>query len=150
MDLEHKIFQKIDTEDIHMHSRWFFYGKDISKFAIAIILISLSAVFCGMSIALGMHWARELSVSNFPYMLVALSLGTAFLAYVLFVHSFSFYKISFSLGILVLCLITFSFGYVIFAKGHAERFERTLQHFSIYQTLVPHSFQEHEKFEERD
>jgi hypothetical protein len=150
MDLEHKVFQQIEKEDIQMHSPWFFYAKDISKFTIALILMVISAIFCGISIALILHWASEISLVNFPYTLVGLSALTGFLAYISFVHSFSFYKIRLSFGVVVLLVATFSFGYALFTEGHAERLERKLQGYSAYHNIAPHSFREHERFEGRN
>jgi len=150
MNLEHKILQKIEQEGIHTRSRWFFYGKDGGKIAIALILIGISAVFCGISIALTVHLAKEISFANFPYSLVIFSIAAAFLAYESFVRSFSFYKTQISFGVAILCFITFSFGYTLFTFGHAERLERRFQHSPVYHKAVPHSFSERERFERRD
>jgi hypothetical protein len=150
MSLEHKILHKIEQEGIRPRSRWFFYGKDGAQFAMALIFLGAASLFFGISIALIFHLAREISFVNFPYGLVVLCALTAYIAYESFVHSFSFYKMQLSLGILLLSILTFSIGYALFSFGHAERLERRFRHSSAYRQAVPYSFSEDERFEERD
>jgi hypothetical protein len=147
MDLEQKVLQKIKQNDLHMRSSLFFYAKDVFICVASCVLLALSALFLGISIALIVHLIREISSVNFPYSLIVSSFILAFLAYELFIRAFSFYKVRFSVGVLIVFLLIFSFGYTMFVVGQAERIERTFQRFPTYRVLVPYSFQEHEKNE---
>ena len=147
MNLEQKVLRRINQDDIRMKPRWSFYAEDISRIAIAFVLMAFSALFCGVAIALGIHWTSEISWVNFPYNLIVLSLIMAFLAYESFVRAFSFYKIRFSVAMLTLFLTAVFFGYLLFAFGHAEKLERKLQHFSVYQKIIPVTAIEYETYE---
>ena len=147
MDLEKTILAKIEEENIRMRPRWFFRAKDASGVFSALVFLLGSAALFGISTAVILHWASEISSVNFPYSLIVLSVTLATLAYLAFDHSFSFYKLPFSWGIMFLCAAVFFLGYAMFTNGLTERIEGELQQVPAYRSIAPKSFLEHEESE---
>lgn len=148
MSLDHKILQHIKRDAIPMKSSGFFYAQDISKVFVSLILSLISSVLCGIFIALTVHGLGEISLRNFPYILVVLCAITALLAYESFVHAFSFYRIRFSVGILIIAFSALSIGYILFVTKQAEKIERKLQSLPLYHHIVPQALWEHEQLED--
>ncbi|MDD5083540.1 MAG: hypothetical protein PHT88_01205 [Candidatus Moranbacteria bacterium] len=133
-----------------MRSHLVFYARDISGLVIALTLMTISAVVASLSIALIIHWTGEISVENFPYILIALSVATAFLAYQSFIQSFSFYRIRLSVVAVFLGIAVFSLGYALFGGGQVERLERALHDSPIYRSMVPGTAWDHGYAEDTD
>ena len=145
MSLDKKILKHIEKDGIALRPGWLFYAQDVSKVVLAIALNLLAALLFGICIALTIHWLGEISFHNFPYVLVVLCILISVLAYESFAHAFSFYRIRFSVGMLIVFFIAISIGYFLFKGKQAENVERKLQSLPLYHMVVPQALWEQEQ-----
>lgn len=141
MDLEDKILNRIKRENIRIRPRWFFYAKDISQCFAAFIMLAFSAFLAGASLS-------ALSLQTvLLYALAIVSALSLFFSYLLFVRSFSFYKIRTFSFVVSLAILVLAFGYLIFVYGQSDETERGSRYSSAYEKIFSKTLRVGEKNE---
>lgn len=150
MNAEQKILSEIERRQVQMYPRWIFYVMDFGKCAMAIVLFVVASLLLTVTLALVMHFASEISLMNFPYALVVLTLLTVLLACLAFVSSFAFYRIRFTRGAIIAFAGVIFFGGILFEIGFAEKLEKKMQRSATYNYLVPQSMMKQDVYEDDD
>ena len=101
------------------------------------VFVFCSAILFGIALSLVAHFIAEISLSNFPYILVGASLSLIALAYATFISSFSFYRMQVATGLVMGLILMMCLGGFLYGSGHAERWERKFQKNAFYRKTLP-------------
>lgn len=135
MDLDKKILEKIERENIRIRPRWILELKNFSAWIWAVVLEVGAGLFLGMAVLF-------LLKKNNPYGGIILAGIFALLFFWGFRRFFEagfrqFYKLGFAAVLLALFAVNGAIGYAFWGSGQAQRLDQGIKKTETYQKIEP-------------